>query len=102
LSNEALDQDLEQMSGSPALGRELRSSLRRLADGAAGPKLAEMARDLLDGRLDLRTVARSNAYADDLIGAIDRFQRFQQELTPEERNQFLSEARRRILDNQDG
>ncbi len=97
MSDESLDRDLEQMSGSPALAKQLKESLRRLTDGAAGPKLAEMARDVLVGRTDLRMVARSSVYADNLTEAIGRFQRWQAELTPEEREQFLSEARRRLL-----
>jgi hypothetical protein len=96
-ASEALDRDLEQMSGSPALAKQVKESLRRLADGAAGPKLAEMARDVLDGRTDLRTVARSSVYADNLTEAIGQFQRWQAQLTPEERERFLGQARQELL-----
>jgi hypothetical protein len=96
-TSEALDRDLEQMSGSPALANQVKESLHRLADGTAGPKLAEMARDVLDGRTDLRTVARSSVYADNLTDAIGQFQRWQAQLTPDEREQFLNQARQQLL-----
>lgn len=96
-AHEALDRDLAQMSGSPALAKQVKEDLRRLADGAAGPKLAEMARDVLDGRIDLRAVARGSVYADNLTEAIGQYRRWQAQLTPDEREQFLSQARQQLL-----
>ena len=101
MNDEPLDRDLERMSGSPELAHEIKQSLRRLSNGAAGPQLAEMARELLEGRTDLRTVAQSSAYANDLTGAIGQFQRWQSSQTQEERDQVVNEARRRPL-AQDG
>lgn len=96
--SEAIDRELEDLSGSPSLARELKENLRRLRDGSAGPELAEMARDVLKGDVDLRSVARSSVYADQFIEAIRRYQRWHDQLTPEEREQLLSDARRQIRD----
>jgi hypothetical protein len=97
MSDEALDRDLEQMSGNPALAKHIKESLRRLAGGAAGPMLAEMARDVLNGRTDLRTAARSSIYADNLTEAIGQFQRWQDTLAPDEREQFLTQTQQQLL-----
>lgn len=92
--HDPVDSDLEQMSGSRTLAEHFKEALQHLADGVAGPTLAEMARDILAGRIDLRTVARSQAYADDLTDAIHRFQQWQERLTPDEREQLLDTAQR--------
>lgn len=59
------DPELRDMAGGD-LGRYqlLRDSLRRLAAGAAGPDLAEMAREVLAGRVTLRQAMNSRAYAE--------------------------------------
>src|SRR5439155_10802627 len=65
MADEALDRDLDQMTGSPALVKQIKQikqSLHRLADGAGGPRLAEVARDVLDGRMALRDLGKSAAY----------------------------------------
>jgi hypothetical protein len=96
--SDAIDRELEDLSGSPSLARELKENLRRLRDGVAGPELAEMAREVLKGDVDLRGVVRSSVYADQFTEAIGRYQRWHEELTPEEREQLLSDARRQIRD----
>lgn len=60
----------------------LRESLRRLAAGAGGPDLAEMAREVLSGRATLRHAMMSRAYAEAwaphiqrLIAAVDEQRR---------------------------
>lgn len=97
MTDEQLQRDLEQMSGSPAIAKQIKESLRRLTNGAAGPELAEMARDVLDGRTDLRSVARSSVYAGHFTDAIGRFQRWHADLTPDERNQLVVDTRARLL-----
>jgi hypothetical protein len=88
-----LDRDLEQMAGSPALAEAVRASLVRLSTGAAGPDLAEMARDLLEGRIELRAVARSSAYADQIIEAVATYGEWFDELEPEEREKLIADTR---------
>jgi hypothetical protein len=95
-NSEQLDRDLDDMSGNPAIAKHLKESLRRLSDGSAGPELAEMAREVLEGRTDLRTVARSSAYADQMTEAVGRFQNWQAEATPEERSQLLEETQKKL------
>ncbi|MFC0006579.1 hypothetical protein [Micromonospora siamensis] len=91
-----LHRDLTRMAGSPAVAEEVRRGLRRLADGAASPELAEMARDVLAGRVNVRAAAGSEALADQMSEAIGRFQQWQAELTEEEGEQFLADARARL------
>ena len=104
MADEALDRDLDQMTGSPALVKQIKQikqikqSLHRLADGAGGPRLAEVARDVLDGRMALRDLGKSAAYGDYFTDAIAGFQRWQAGLTPEQREQYLNEARSHLND----
>ncbi|MFU8850720.1 hypothetical protein ACNAW0_07010 [Micromonospora sp. SL1-18] len=96
-----LNRDLTQMAGSPALADEVRNSLHRLADGAASPELAAMAREVLSGRVLLRAAAGSEALAAQMSEAIGRFQRWQAELTPEEQERLLADARTRFDEHGD-
>ncbi len=100
-NDEQLQRDLEQMSGSPVLAKQIKESLRRLSDGIAGTELAEMARDLLGGRTDLRTVAQSSVYAGQITEAIARFRRWQAELTPEERDRLIADTRTQLFSHDD-
>jgi hypothetical protein len=88
--------NLEEMSGSPAMARALKESLDQLAGGAAGPELAEMAREVIEGRTDLRSMGASGAYAEQLTGAVRGFRRWQSELSPEGRERIVAEARERL------
>jgi len=96
MSDERLDRELEQMASSSAVARAVKQALNRLRNGTAGPDLAEMARDVLDGRTDLRTIGQSSAYSGQMTEAIGRFQQWQSELTPEEREEFIAEAHAQI------
>jgi len=98
MADEALDRDLDQMTGSPALAKQIKQSLHRLADGAGGPRLAEVTRDVLDGRMAPRDLGKSAAYGDYFTDAIAGFQRWQAGLTPEQREQYLNEARSHLND----
>jgi hypothetical protein len=100
MTDSPLDRDLAEMAGTPQLARVVRRSLERLRDGAAGPDLAEMARELLDGRTDLRSVARSTAYAGPITDGIHRYDGWQAQLTAEERRQ-LEEEMRAIVSDED-
>ncbi|MBM0277427.1 hypothetical protein [Micromonospora tarensis] len=91
-----LHRDLTRMAGNAALASEVRDSLRRLAASGVSPELAAMAQDVLSGRSSLRAAADSAALAGQLSERIERFQQWQAELTPEEREQFLADARARF------
>jgi hypothetical protein len=93
VDNDQLQDDLERMSGSPALAKQLTESLRRITDGGAGPELAEMAGEILAGRTDLRTIANTSVYATQLTEAVGRFRHWYDELTPEERDQLTKDTR---------
>jgi hypothetical protein len=97
MSDERLNSELEQMGGNPRLARAIKDALNKLSKGAGGAALAEMARDVLDGRTDLRTVGQSAAYSEQMTRAIGQFQQWQADLTPEEREHFIAEARARLL-----
>jgi hypothetical protein len=87
-----VDTALEEMSGDPAIARVVKASLQRLSAGAAGPELAEFARDVLDGRIDVRTAAHSEVYGMVLGDALSRFRQWQDELTDQQRQQVVSDV----------
>ncbi|MDG4805813.1 hypothetical protein O7634_03475 [Micromonospora sp. WMMD1120] len=91
-----LHRDLTRMAGNPALAAGVRESLRRLAAGGASPELAALARDVLSGRSSLRAAADNEAITGQLSERIGRFQQWQAELTPEEREHFLADVRARF------
>jgi hypothetical protein len=74
-------------------GEKVRDSIVKLRDGVGGTQLAEMARDLLDGRIDIRSIARSSAYAEPLSAAIAEYNKWFKSLDPEDREKIMSEAR---------
>jgi hypothetical protein len=99
--SDPLDRDLERMAGSPELAKTVRANLVRLSKGAGGPDLAEMARDLLDGRTELSTIARSSAYADQISAATVQFQTWYAELTEEEREKLIADTEAHVADVED-
>jgi hypothetical protein len=96
MTDDDLSHVLEQMSGNPATARAIRTALERLKTGAAGKDLAEMARDILDGRLHPRETGRSDAYSIPLLDAVTQFHQWQDDLTEDERQEHLREARRQL------
>jgi hypothetical protein len=50
--------------GDPALAKVVYDNLRRLEEGAGGPAMQELARDVLAGKIGLREAANSGAYAE--------------------------------------
>jgi hypothetical protein len=102
VTDDPVERDLEDMAGDPKLAKSIRRSLEQLRDGSAGPALAEMAKDVLEGRTDLRAVARSAAYAGELTEGLDQYKSWEAQLTPEERVEFDREARTLIYDDPDG
>ncbi|ASW56805.1 hypothetical protein [Plantactinospora sp. KBS50] len=96
MPRDRLDHDLEEMTGDPAIARDIKKTLRQLADGTGGPTLAELARNVLDGRTTLRSAASSDAYATPLTDAINQFRQWHEQLPPEQRRQILDDTRRRL------
>ena len=96
--DDALDQDFARMAGGEKLGRELRRNLERLRDGVAGPDLAEMARDVLAGRITVRDVSRTTAYAGPLAEAMNRYQDALAGMSEEKRQRLAAEAAERFQD----
>jgi len=92
VSEDQVSHDLDQMTGDPALTEQLKASLERLRDGAAGPVLAEMAAEILDGRTTLREVARSSAYETEMTNVMAGFQQWNASLSNEEREQLAADA----------
>lgn len=84
-----IDDELLRMSGNPKVAEAIGRGLHQLSKGGAGPELAEMARDLLAGRISLRDVGQSSAYGPQLTEAFGKFQRWQSELSPEERERIF-------------
>jgi len=91
--DDAIMRDLAQRLGNRQLAVRVRESLIKLRDGAGGDQLAEMARDLLDGRIDLRAVSRSSAYAEPLSGAMRGYTEWFNNLDPAERQKLMDDAR---------
>jgi hypothetical protein len=100
LSDDPVDQELERMAGNRQAAAEVKRNLIALRDGAAGPELAEMARDVLDGRISFRDVARSSAYAEPLMNAQEAFMRWQSQVEDEERARLVTEAQKRLYGDQ--
>lgn len=101
MNDERLNSELEQMAGNPKLARAIKDALTKLSKGAGGADLAEMARDVLDGHTDLRTVGQSSAYSHQMTEAIGQFQQWQAELAPEEREELITDAQARLVGNED-
>jgi hypothetical protein len=89
-----LDQELDRMAGSPALARAVKKQILALRDGVAGPQLAEMARDLLDGRIGLRAIASSDAYGQPLTEATSKYRDWYENLDESQRDSLAAEAQR--------
>ena len=92
MTDDPIDRDLAEMAGNPRVAAEIKNHLQRLSRGAGGPELAEMARDLLEGRTSLREVGKSEVYADQFNAATRRFLDWYHELTPEERGELNRKA----------
>ncbi|BCY09049.1 hypothetical protein [Actinoplanes sp. L3-i22] len=97
MENNSLDDELERLTRNPRAARGLKDGLERLARGENGPVFSEMAKDLLSGRIDLRSVAQSSAYGREFGAAYADFERWQENLSDEERQKTLRDVKS-ILD----
>lgn len=85
----------------PRIAKVLRLSLTKLAQGPEGP-LKEMAEGVLDGHVDLRQAAMSDAYGDELGSAMQRFETHYEALDPDERTELVDNAERQLDEVLDG
>jgi hypothetical protein len=90
-----MNDSLSDVAGDPRLARVLRTSLTRIADGPDGP-MREMAREVLAGRVDLRTALREPAYGEQLGAAFGRFWGDFQTMSPDERDRLVKDTRQRL------
>ena len=79
------------MTSNPRIAEATKAALAKLREGVAGPELAEMATEALDGRTDLRTIGQSSVYAAQLTEATE-FHAWQADLSLEERETLDSSA----------
>jgi hypothetical protein len=96
LTHDPVDYELEQMAGSRKLAEELKRNLQTLRDHGGKSPLAEMAREVLEGRMILRDVARSSVFAVPLSEEMDRFQVHDSRLSEQERAKLIKEAEERL------
>lgn len=101
MSDDHLDRQLAEMTDNPQVARAIKDSLRKLSKGAAGPELAEMATEVLNGRTDLRGLAKTSVYGSPLAEGVDRFRQWEAEASPEERRR-VAEQTRMALEPDDG
>ncbi|MFG2399087.1 hypothetical protein [Streptomyces lydicus] len=97
------DDEFVPLTRDPAMARMLRKQLEVLADGKGGEVLAEMAREVLSGRIGLREAVQVGAYEEELVRNVGSFQQKWDEMSAEERAhaekegaRFLQEQRAEI------
>ena len=91
------DDELTSMAGGDrALARAVQDSLRKLRDGAGGKEMQELARDVLDGRVTLRQVGRSQAYGEAFGEQFRKLAQWREEIGEEAYQAQMAEARRRL------
>jgi hypothetical protein len=93
---ELIDRELEALASHSQIAKEVKESLRRMKDGEAGPDMAEMARDLMEGRIRLRDLATTSVYSGPMVAGIERYKQWESELTPEQRQALQDQVRKRF------
>lgn len=81
------------MTGDPRLVKAVRESLERIRAGYAGPVMAEMARDLIEGRISLRDVSRTSVYSEGLIEGVQAYKKWEAQLDADGRQQLHQAVR---------
>jgi hypothetical protein len=93
-----IGEDLVDIAGGDrARARLLQESLRRLADGAGGADLREVARDVIDGRVDRRAAMLSASYSNAIQEKTQAFAAWFNDLTPEEREAQAAMGRETLM-----
>jgi hypothetical protein len=85
----------------PRMAKLLRASLAKLAAGPEGP-LREMAEGVLNGEVDLRQAAMSDAYGDELGAAFGRFWSRYEQLDQRERDDLVRQTEEQLDELLDG
>ncbi|MER5947729.1 hypothetical protein ABT127_16875 [Streptomyces sp. NPDC001904] len=88
------DSEFLDIARDPALARLLRKQLETLAKGNSGEILAEMASEVLAGRIGLREAVRVTAYDEALTSAAGKFQEGWDSMTELERSEAEKEGAR--------
>jgi len=99
LTDDPVDDELQQLAGIRKLAQELKRNLIKLRDHGGDSPLAAMARDVLDGRIRLCDVARSSAFAVPLAEAMDHFHDYDSQLSQQERAKLIEEAEERLANH---
>jgi hypothetical protein len=92
----AADEISDIARGDPIMASVLRESLKRLATGASGPLLREMATEVLEGRVSLREAVRSPHYAEAMSGRVNEFAQQFSQLSEEERQALGQQVEEQI------
>jgi hypothetical protein len=100
VDDDQVERELREVAGSRGLAGELRRNLEKLRDHGGDSPLAGMAREILEGRMTLREVTRSTAFAIPLSEAMDRFREYDARLTEEERAELVKDAEERLADGE--
>jgi hypothetical protein len=91
------DDELRSMTGGDrGLAKAVRASLERLRGGAGSPQMQELARDVLDGRISLRQVARSDVYGDAFREQFRKVAEWRESIGEEEYERQVERARRQL------
>jgi hypothetical protein len=99
LDDDQVEQELQDFAGSRPLADELKRNLEKLRDQGE-PPLAEMARNILEGRMTLREVTRSTAFAGPLSEAMDRYREYDAQLNEPARAAQLREAEEHLANGE--
>jgi hypothetical protein len=95
------DEEFISIARDPAMARLLRKQLESLADGRAGGVLAEMAKEVLSGRIGLRDAVRVGAYEQELLTSAEKFERKWDEMSELEKSQAEAEGAKLLRQQQD-
>lgn len=76
----------------PGLTEHRRQLLKRLANNTRNPAVAEMARDLLNGRITPRDVMANGLYNEELSKGTEKFTSWYRELSDEEKTAACEQA----------
>ncbi|WP_159029257.1 hypothetical protein [Streptomyces viridochromogenes] len=95
------DEEFISIARDPAMARLLRKQLESLADGRAGAVLAEMAKEVLSGRIGLREAVQVGAYQQELVASAENFERKWDEMSALEKSQAEAEGTKLLRQQQD-
>ena len=96
MDNDPVQRELLSITGGDeAIATVLRRTLTRLAKGEGGPLLKELARDVLTGKVELRTALLSETYGAPMSAAFGKFRTWYDEASEKERGEAIADARRR-------